>query len=496
MAGRSRASVLLVEAGGRGRSPWITLPVGYGKTFFHPDLNWQYHTEPDAGLAGRRVYWPRGRCVGGSGAINAMVYARGLPQDYDDWVTAGAEGWGWDAVAQVFDGLDSRVDQTGRQHGDGPLRVQDVSDQIHPVNRHFFAAAEELGLPATRDINGPLNEGATAYQINTHAGRRMHSARAHLKPALKRHNLALLTRALVDRVQFDGGRATAIRLQQRGQTLTYAAAREIILCTGSVTSPRILQRSGIGPIDLLRQHSIDVLQDNPQVGGNLQDHVGIDYFFRATEPTLNNQLSPVFGKIRAGLQYLVRRKGPLSLSVNQCGGYFKSSPDKPVPDQQLYFNPVTYTKTPKGTRTIIAPDPFPGFIISFNPSRPTSRGRIDISAPDPAAPPRIQPNSLSTADDCAAVVDGGRLCQRLMTTQALSQLIDSAIGTDIRTLNADAILADFRDRAGTVFHPVGTCRMGRDLSTSVVCPQLKVHGVTGLRVADASVFPNITSANT
>ncbi|MEM6985143.1 MAG: GMC family oxidoreductase N-terminal domain-containing protein [Pseudomonadota bacterium] len=406
-----RHTVLLLEAGGRGISPWVTLPVGYGKAFYHPHLNWQLQSEPEAELAGRTIYWPRGKGVGGSGAINAMVYARGLPSDYSDWVAAGAVGWDWQTVSQCFDALETRVDTQGKQSGSGRLHVQDVSDRIHPVNRHFFAAARELGLPTTDDINGPHNEGAAAYQLNISKGRRMHSARAHLGPALSRANLHLKTHAAVDRITFDGRKATGVVLQNTSSGNAYRAHKEVILAAGSVASPCILQRSGIGPLALLDSLGITPTHANPHVGGHLQDHIGVDYFFRATEPTLNNTLRPLLGIVASAMQYLFTLAGPLSLSVNQCGGYFKSDPDFEVPDQQLYFNPVTYTKTPKGTRTIIKPDPFPGFAIGFNASRPTSRGRIDISSQDPAATPHIRPNSFSTERDKASAVAGGRLCQ-------------------------------------------------------------------------------------
>ncbi len=491
-----RYKVLVIEAGGRGWSPWIALPIGYGKTFFDPKVNWKYQTEPENALAGRVGYWPRGKVVGGSGAINALVYARGLPQDFDDWAAAGATGWGWDTVRRTYEVMETRLGTNGGRQGSGPLHVQDVSDQIHPVNRHFFAAAEEIGLPRTENINGRDSEGAAAYQINTSGGRRMHSARAFLKPALKRANVTLMTGVQAERFIFEGTRTVAVQVVRDGKKQTLRAGREIILSSGAVTSPRLLQLSGIGSADLLKSHGITPLLDVPQVGGNLQDHLGINYYFRATEPTLNNMLRPFFGKLRAALQYALTQRGPLALSVNQCGGYFCSSPDQAQPDQQLYFNPVTYATTPNGKRTVVQPDPFPGFIIGFQPTRPTSRGRIDISSPDPAAPPRIRPNSLATEEDHAQVVAGGRMCQRLMSTAALDGLVESAMDPDLRRMDDDRILSDFRERCGTVFHPVGTCRMGQDAKDSVVCPRLKVHGLQGLRVADASVFPNITSGNT
>jgi choline dehydrogenase len=496
LSASGRRKVLVLEAGGRGRSPWIALPLGYGKTFFDSRVNWKFETEPEPALVGRKGYWPRGKVVGGSGAINALVYARGLPQDFDDWAASGATGWGWETVRDTYEAMETRCDPAGRRDGTGPLHVQDVSDQIHPVNRHFFAATAELGLPRAEDINGRACEGAGIYRINTSAGRRMHSARAFLKPALRRRNVSLMTGALAERIVFEGRRAVAVEVRRGGRRLTLRAGREIILSAGAITSPRLLQLSGIGPAALLKSHGIAPLRDAPHVGGNLQDHLGINYHFRANEPTLNNLLRPLHGKLRAALQYALTRRGPLALSVNQCGGYFRSSADGARPDQQLYFNPVTYTTTPGGRRSVVQPDPFAGFILGFQPARPTSRGRIDITANDPAAPPRIRPNSLGTEADRAQVVAGGRLCQRLVGTRAMGALVQAAMAPDLRTMDDAGILQDFRERCGTVFHPVGTCRMGADAATAVVSPRLEVHGVQGLRVVDASVFPNVTSGNT
>ncbi|WP_417727204.1 GMC family oxidoreductase [Roseovarius sp.] len=496
LSANGRYRVLILEAGGRGRSPWIALPLGYGKTFFDDRVNWKYESEPEEALDGRRGYWPRGKTVGGSGAINALVYARGLPHDFDDWEAAGATDWGWKTVRQTYEALETQVAPDGTRRGSGPITVQDVSDQIHPVNRHYFAAIDELGLPRTEDINDPSGEGGAVYRINTAGGLRNSSARACLRPALKRSTVTLVTHALVERIEFDGTRAVAVHYRRGTQAHVARAGREIILSAGAVTSPRLLQLSGIGPVDLLRRHGITPLLDAPHVGGNLQDHLGINYYFRATERTLNNDLAPFFGKVRAALRFAFTRRGPLALSVNQCGGFFRSRPGQNRPDQQLYFNPVTYTTTPEGTRSVVRPDPFPGFIICFQPSRPTSRGRIDISGPDPEAPPLIQPNSLASEEDRAQVVAGGRLCQNLISTNALSGLVESAMYEDLRTMDDAAILADFRKRCGTVFHPVGTCRMGESAEQSVVDPRLRVHGTTGLRVVDASVFPNITSGNT
>lgn len=496
LSASGRHSVLILEAGPRDVSPWVRLPLGYGKTYFNEKLNWKYYSEPQAALDGRQDYWPRGKVVGGSSSINALVWARGLPSDFNDWVESGASGWDWDKVSSVYDRLETRVSADGTQQGAGPLYVQDVSDQIHKVNRYFFQAIHEIGLPHTDNCNGRDAEGATSYPITTRNGLRCSSARAFLAPALKRSNVTLITGAMVERVGFKGKRAIKVFFSVNGVANSARCGVEIILCAGAVTSPRLLQLSGIGPAAILREKGIKVRQDAPNVGGNLQDHLGINYYFKATEPTLNNQLRPLWGKATAAARYAMTRRGPLALSVNQCGGFFRSSPEITCPDQQIYFNPVSYTTAPSGTRNIVNPDPFPGFIIGFQPSRPTSRGRVDISAADPAAMPRIQPNSLNTENDIEKVISGGRLCKKIMSTHAADQLVKEPIGPDIRHMSDAEIVRDFRARSGTVYHPVGTCRMGADPNTSVVDPQLRVHGFLGLRVVDASIFPNITSGNT
>lgn len=496
LARGGRHRVLVLEAGGRDTSPWLTLPLGYGRTFFDPRVNWKFETEPEASLGGRRGYWPRGKVLGGSSAINALVYVRGQPGDFDDWAAAGAHGWAWRDVAPVFDDMESRVAADGRRSGNGPVFVQDVSDQVHGVNRHFFAGAAALGLPGTEDCNGASFEGATTYRINTRNGARWSAARAFLRPARRRGNVTVRTGALVERLTFEDGRATGLQVRFGRRKRRFAVRREIILCAGSVGSPAILQRSGLGAEETLLSAGVTPKKALPEVGRNLQDHLGISYYFRATEATLNNQLAPFAGKLRATLRYALRRRGPLALSVNQCGGFFRSEADCPRPDQQLYFNPVTYTTTARGTRTVINPDSFAGFALGFQPTRPQSRGRIGIADADPATPPRIIPSSLSAPGDSDAVIAGGRLCRALLGTDAIGNLIEAPMGPDPRRLSDEALLEDFRDRSSTVFHPVGTCRIGTGPEDSVVDPALRVHGIDGLRVADASVFPSITSGNT
>ncbi len=488
-------SVLVIEAGGPDRSPWIHIPAGYGMSYHDRRVNWRFYSEPDPGTDGRRSYWPRGKVVGGSGSINALIWCRGLPGDFDDWEAAGATGWGWDNACRQYEAMETRIDARGHRAGHGPIFVTDPLRDLHPATRHYFAMASELGLPVTDDWNGAAHEGITRYPITTRHGRRWSTADAFLRPALKRRNLTLVTRAFVERVEIAGRRATGITARTGSGRTTFHARREVILAAGTVNSPRLLQLSGIGPGGLLQAQGIETVLDNPNVGGHLQDHLGINYYYRAREKTLNDQLGPPHHLLWQALRWLVARRGPLGLSVNQCGGFLRSRPDLLRPDLQVYLNPITYTLIPDRPR-MIRPDPWSGFILSFQPTRPGARGRIDIASPDLEAAPRIAPNYLGAAGDLEAVVAGGRLMQAMARTAAIQGFATGARAPDITTLDDDGIIADFRARCGTVFHPVGTCRMGRDAGDAVVDSELRVFGIDGLRVADASCFPNITSGNT
>ncbi|WP_454685382.1 GMC family oxidoreductase [Ancylobacter moscoviensis] len=495
LSASGKYTVLVLEAGGSDRRFWIKVPIGYGRTFYDETVNWKFETEPDAGLGGRRGYWPRGRVVGGSSSINALVYCRGLPDDFDDWREAGNPGWGWEDVRAAFERSETLHDEDGRR-GSGPLHVANVAREIHPLSRHYIAASREMGLPVTRDFNGPQPEGVGFYWITTHRGLRCSAADAFLRPALARRNCRLVKNALVRRVLFSGRKAVGVEYEAGGEVRRARAGREVVLSAGAINSPKILQLSGIGPGALLRGHGIDVVHDNPGVGGNLQDHLAVSYFYKAREPTLNNVLNPWTGKIRAGLRYILTRRGPLSISVNQCGGFVRSSPAAPRPDLQLYFNPLTYTTAPEGKRPLMNPDPYPGFILSFQPCRPSSRGRIDIRSPDPHTAPAIEPNSLSSNQDIETVIAGGRFMRRMANTEAMRALISEEIPPLLQPMTDEEIVEDFRARSGSVFHPVGTCGMGPRERGNVVDATLSVYGVEGLRVVDASIFPNITSGNT
>jgi len=493
-SGRSHR-VLVLEAGGTDRRFWIKTPIGYGRTFADPKVNWKYQTAPNPGLNGRSIYWPRGRVIGGSSSINALVYCRGIPQDFDDWRRMGNLGWGWDDVRPYFERSERRVDAAGRVSGDGPLDVKDVTPFLHPMRQNWSDAARELGLAWTDDFNGPHPEGFGCYQVTIRDGLRRSAADAFLRPALARGNVRLETRAWVSKVRFDGRRAVGVEYVRGNSPQIASASREVIVCAGSVNSPQLLQLSGIGPAKTLAAAGITPLLDNPAVGGNLQDHLAAVYSFKATRPTLNDELHSVSGKLIAGLRYILARRGPLALSVNQFGGFARADPQSARPDVQLYFNPVTYGAG-DATRTRIEVDAFSGFYLCFQPTRPTSVGRIDIASPDFRRAPIIAPNYLSTEKDAADAEHGGLLLQAIARTRAIQELIREAIAPDLLAMGPSDLLADFRARASTVYHPVGTCRMGGAPGESVVDASLRVHGVERLRVVDASVFPTVTSANT
>lgn len=491
-----KSTVLLIEAGGSDLSIWIQMPIGYGRTFFDRRINWMYDTEPVAGLDGRSSYWPRGKVIGGSGSINAMVYVRGQPRDFNDWHAAGNPGWGWDDVLPFFTKSED-FDRYSAHHGrGGPQHVTEITPHVHPVCHSFIETAEGLGFPVTSDFNGNNPEGVGFYQINTRGGWRASTANAFLHPALKRRNLSLRTRSHATRVLFEGARATGIEYLRGGKRQQVHARREVILAGGAINSPQLLMLSGVGDGTALAGHGIAVQRHLPAVGRNLQDHLAVSYFYKVRTATLNDQLHPLLGKARAALRFALDRRGPLSLSVNQSGGFVRSAPDAPNVDLQLYFSPVSYTKTPLAARKLLNPDPFSAFLLSHNPCRPTSRGHLELRSADPLQHPLIQPNYLATEQDIAEVRAGNRLLRRIAASRPLADMITEELIPGPAIASEDDQLADFRARADTVYHPTGTCAMGPDALTAVVDARLRVHGTEGLRVIDASIFPNITSGNT
>lgn len=496
LAERGRHSVLVLEAGGSDLHPYIQIPIGYGKVYYDARVNWKYLTEPVPALAGKQSYWPRGKVMGGSSSINAMVYVRGHYGDYDDWA-GHAPGWGWSDVEPVFRRMENWTasNDPGRGQG-GPLHVASVEDQAHPICGAYFNACEAVGIPRNTDYNAASMHGAANYQITTKNGRRASASRCYLRPALRTHrNLELICNAQVTRINFEGHRASGVTYKRGGREVVAKARGEVILCGGAINSPQLLQLSGIGPAEVLSNHNIAVRVDSDDVGENLQDHLGYDHLYRCRIPTLNQALGPWYGKLWAGMRYLFTGRGPLALSLNQAGGFVALSDGADSPDIQLYFSPVSYTRAAPGTRPLMSPDPFPGFLLGFNPCRPTSRGRITIRSPDPMMHPEIHPNYLATEHDRALMMGGVRLIQKIAAASPLDEIIEKRIAPAPEVTDDDALFQHVRENAWTVFHPCGTCRMGSD-ELAVVDAQLRVRGVDGLRVADASVFPTIPSGNT
>jgi len=497
LSASGRHRVLVLEAGGSDKRFWIQTPIGYGKAFYDEKVNWKYITEPDAGINNRRSYWPRGKVIGGSSSINAMVYIRGQQQDYEDWRELGNPGWGWQDVLPYFRKSETFSDGGDEYRGDsGPLYVNNVSSQYHPLCHSFFEAARQNGIDYNPDFNSGDQEGVGFYQITTRDGRRMSAARAYLHPALKRPNCDVITQAQVTRILFTDRIANGVEYIRNGQTRQLKANREVIVSAGAINSPQLLQLSGIGDAGLLQRFSIEPLHQLPGVGRNLQDHLDYSIYYRSRVPTLNDKLRPWTGKLLAGIQYLLLRNGLLSLSINQAGGFVRSHPSRPRPNMQMYFAAMTYTRAPPGERPLLQPDPFPGFLNSIGLTRPSSRGHLQIDSPEPTTPVKIYPNYLSSGDDITQMLEGARLLRQLASMPALAELIESETKPGHAVQSDDQFIEDIRARADTVFHPSCTCMMGPDPATAVVDAKCRVYGVDRLRVVDTSIFPTVTSGNT
>ena len=492
-----RCSVLLLEAGGSDLRPWIQMPIGYGLTFQNPRYNWMYQAEADPAIADRTTYVPRGKVLGGSSSINAMVYVRGQRSDFDDWAAAGNPGWSWREVLPYFMRSEDYALGATEAHGSGgPMHVADAGDDVHPLCHTFIDACSGLGILRTRDFNGGELEGAGLWPVTIKAGIRVSTASAFLRPAGGRHNLVVRTHAHVTRVVIEAGEARGVEYLEHGERHAARARREVILSAGAINSPQLLQLSGVGDPALLAPLGIALVRAAPAVGQGLQDHLAVSYFYRSRVPTLNNQLAPLWGRAWAGLRYVLTRRGPLAMSVNQAGAFLRSRPELPRPNLHLYFNPISYTTTVGPRRKLLKPDPYPAFLMSFNTCRPTSRGSVAIRSADPLAPPVIRTNYLSTPEDVADVYDGARALRRIAAAAPLAGVIEREYQPGPAVASDADVLADFRARAGSVYHASCTCAMGADPTRSVVDPRLRVHGVGRLRVVDASVFPSVTSGNT
>ena len=488
--------VLLLEAGPSDGSLKIKVPLGYGSLFYDQKFNWKYETEPEAELNGRKMYWPRGKVLGGSSAINAMVYVRGHQNDFKDWAKV-APSWSWSNVEPLFKKIEAwKGKSSSTRGGSGPVGVSNVERDVHPLTNKYLEAGQELGFPLNGDYNGSHMEGVSVYQTTIANGLRVSSASAYISKRNSGRNLRVITNAHVTKLIFDGRRATGVCFSQGNRETTVLTDGEVILSAGALNSPHLLYLSGLGPANELQPHGISVLQDMPHVGRHLQDHIGVDFTLAVNRPSLNQKLRPVLGKFLVGLEYLFFKSGPLAMSLNQAGGFVKSDPSLEIPDLQLYFSPLSYSTAPQGKRPLMSPDPYPAVRLGFNPTKPTSEGWISLKSSDPFESPKFVGNYLSTEEDKKVMISGMHLMRKFLKTKAMRDIVEEELspGSDF---NDDKSFMDFaRSEGGTVFHQCGTCRMGKDISSSVVDESLKVHGIDGLRVADASIFPRITTGNT
>ncbi|MGN7741994.1 GMC family oxidoreductase [Pseudomonas sp. 22526] len=482
--------VLLLEAGGRDNYPWIHIPVGYLFCIGNPRTDWCFKTEAEPGLQGRSLSYPRGKVLGGCSSINGMIYMRGQAGDYQRWAADGNPGWGWQDVLPLFRKSENHFAGDSQFHGAaGEWRVE-RQRLSWPILDAFRSAAEQSGIASIDDFNDGDNEGCGYFQVNQKAGVRWNAAKAFLKPIRQRPNLTVLTAVEVDRVLLENGRAAAVSARHQGQPQTFKARREIILSAGSIGSPSILQRSGIGPAALLQRLGIGVAHELPGVGANLQDHLQLRLIYKLENArTLNQIAGSLWGKLGMGLRYLYDRSGPLSMAPSQLGAFARSGPEQTSANLEYHVQPLSLERFGEPLHS------FPAFTASVCDLRPQSRGRVEIRSADPQAAPLIQPNYLSHPEDLRVAADAIRLTRRIVTAPALQAFKPSEYLPGAE-LQSEEQLHQAAARIGTtIFHPVGTCRMGQG-TDAVVDAELRVHGIPGLRIADASIMPYITSGNT
>lgn len=484
-------TVCLLEAGGRDTSPWIHIPVGYFKTMGDPRTDWRFVTEPVPGLNGRSIPWPRGRVLGGSSSINGLLYVRGQTEDFDRWRQLGCTGWGWDDVEPVFKRAEHWEGGGDAHRGSGgPLNVSPTR-LSRPVVDAWLSAAENSRYKRNPDYNSGDQEGVGYYQLTAKDGRRCSSAAAYLRPAQNRKNLKVVTGAQTERLDIVEGRCVGVKTRKGAATVHYKARREVILCAGAIGSPHILMHSGIGDPAMLSAFDIKPLVDLPAVGRNLQDHLQARPVFRCNASTINTETGNLFRQAMIALRYAYNRTGPMTMAASLGAAFLKTRPDLARPDIQFHIQPFSADKPADG------PHRFDAFTASVLQLRPESTGHLALKSPDPLAPIGIHPNYLATATDCDTIVEGIRIARRIAGVEPLKSMVtgEHAPGPGVDMGDYDATLNWARDTAVTIYHPTGTCRMGMD-DGAVVDPRLRVNGVRGLRVADASVMPEITSGNT
>ncbi len=482
--------VVLLEAGGRDWNPWIHIPVGYFKVMHNPSVDWCYRTEPDPGLAGRSLDWPRGKVLGGSSSLNGLLYVRGQHEDYDRWRQMGNVGWSAEDVLPFFKRAEDQERGADDYHGTGgPLHVSNMRLQ-RPICDAWVASAQAAGYPFNPDYNGASQEGVGYFQLTAKKGRRCSAAVAYLHPVRKRPNLTVVTNAQVLRLDFEGRRATGVVYRDRvGREQRVQALGEIVLSSGAIGSPQILMLSGVGEGDAIASHGIAPRLDLPGVGKNLQDHLQARLVYKCNEPTLNDEVRSLFNQARIALKYLAFRAGPMTMAASLATAFLKTRPEVATPDIQFHIQPWSADSPGEGVH------PFSAFTASVCQLRPESRGEIRLKSAKATDHPAIHPNYLSTQLDCDTIVKGVRIAREIAGCAPLTSKISEEFRPGAGAVSDDELLDWVRGTATTIYHPTGTCKMGSDAS-AVVDARLRVRGIEGLRVADCSIMPEIVSGNT
>ena len=493
LAERTNLNILVLEAGGSDFRPDIKVPIGYGMSFFNPAVNWCYSSLPQKALKSRTLYVPRGKVIGGSGSINAMVYHRGLKNDFIDWESSSSSKFGWDSVSSTYNEIEGILKNSGKKR----IHVSDVSNQHQPMIKNFIKAGEGIGFNFTSDLNSKNSLGVGHYPLSTKKGVRWTAADGFLRPALKMPNLTIFKNSQVTKLIIINGKVTQVDFIKGNQVSNKVKVRVgAILTAGAINTPQLLMLSGVGPKNLLTDVGIDVVSEDKNIGQHLQDHLGIDYLYETNSLSLNKILGRWKGRLSSTLEYLFKRTGPFSLSVNQGGGFVNWRSRTESANIQLYFNPLTYSIKHNPTkRELLKPDPFDGFAIGFQPCRPMSRGQVTLASSEPLQPPLIDMNFLNDEADLYDVKCGIDCIEALLDHEELKSITVKEKSGNLTTNSFEEKLDDFRNRSVSIYHLCGTCRLGSDPNKAPVSNEFKLRALKNVWIADASLFPNVTSGN-
>jgi len=495
LADQSNLKILILEAGPKDLNPIIKIPLGYGMTFFNKKINWNFYSSSQSNLNNREIYFPRGKVVGGSGSINAMVYTRGLRTDFQNWSNSKNNEWSIENIEKTYNEMEKNIIVTDKDSANNKITVNDVSAAHHKILDNYFRGSKELNLSVLKKFNDFELNGVGNYNITTRNGYRWSAADGFLKPSLKKNNIKLITNANVHKLIIKDHKVIGVEYMRNGSIHIERANIGVVISAGAIKTPQLMMLSGIGPEKLLKEKGVDIEFANDNVGANLQDHLGIDYLYKSKIPTLNQSLGNISGRIKSIIQYCLFRNGPLSLSLNQGGGFIKWKNKKNYPNLQIYFNPLTYSITYKNKRPLLKTDKFSGFIIGFNSCRPKSTGFVNIKSNNINDDPTINPNYLSEKEDIYDLECAFDFVRSLSNTKAIKEVTIKPINIDPANSSNEVLIDHFKNTASSIYHPSCTCKIGSDKSNSVVSHRLKVHGIKNLWIADASIFPNIPSGN-